>query len=166
MRYLFSDTRIESLDLDLRADWAFSPDLTLQLVLVPSVFAVRFQDFRELAAGRTFDFVRYGDTRGTRHARVRRRGAPACRRASPSTRATAATRSRVFNNDFTQLSLRGNAVLRWQWRPGSTLFFVWQQTRDEFAPFAGFDVVADVPDVFGATVQNVFLLKATYWFGL
>ena len=72
----------------------------------------------------------------------------------------------VANNDFTQLSLRGNAVLRWQWRPGSALFFVWQQVRDEVGPFSGYDVLADVPDVFSATVQNVFLLKATYWFGL
>ncbi len=171
-RYLFSDTRIESLDLNLRADWAFSPDLTLQLVAVPSVFSVRFQDIRELAAARTYDFVRYGETRGsvtpivyTPDGTELPAGETVPDAFSIDPGDGGATFS-IANNDFTQLSLRGNAVLRWQWRPGSALFFVWQQVRDEVVPFSGYDVLADVPDVFSATVQNVFLVKATYWFGL
>ena len=67
---------------------------------------------------------------------------------------------------FTYLSLRGNAVLRWEYRPGSTLYAVWQQTRDEFAAFSGLDAIGDTGEVFRAPVTNVFLLKATYWFGL
>jgi hypothetical protein len=72
----------------------------------------------------------------------------------------------VPNLDFTYLNLRGNAVLRWEYRPGSTLFVVWQQTRDEFGFFDGFDVANDFGDVFRAPVRNVFLVKATYWLGL
>ena len=172
-RILFADTRIESLDLALRADWAFAPDLTLQLVLVPSVFAVAFSDIRELAAPRTYDFVRYGETRGSvtpfvlgpdDAETVPAEGVPPLGfRIDPGDGGDSFT---VANNDFTQLSLRGNAVLRWQWRPGSTLFFVWQQVRDEVGPYAGTDVLADVPDVFSADLHNVFLVKATYWFGL
>jgi hypothetical protein len=172
-RILFADTRTESLDLTLRADWAFSPTLTLQVAAVQSVFAVRFEDFRELAAPRTFDFVRYGETRGSvtpfvygpddTEAPPAPGEAPAGFRIDPGDGGDPFT---VSNNDFTQLSLRGNAVLRWQWRPGSALFLVWQQVRDEAGPFSGYDVVADLPDVFSANVQNVFLLKATYWFGL
>ncbi|HEX8386178.1 MAG TPA: DUF5916 domain-containing protein, partial [Rubricoccaceae bacterium] len=64
-RYLFADTRIETLALGLRADWAFTPRLTLQLVAVPQVDAVQFGGFRELAAARSYDFVRYGETRGS-----------------------------------------------------------------------------------------------------
>ena len=33
------------------------------------------------------------------------------------------------NRDFNTLSFRSNVVLRWEWRPGSTLFVVWQQSR-------------------------------------
>ena len=163
-RYLFSDTRIESLELQLRADWAFSPTLTLQLVATPSVFAVTYQDFRELAAPRTYDFVRYGETRGSVTPILTAEAtAPDAYQIDPGDGGEAFT---LGNNDFTELALRGNAVLRWQWRPGSTLFFVWQQTRDDVNPFSGFDVIRDVPDVFSADVQNVFLVKATYWFGL
>ena len=172
-RYLFADTRIEQLGLGLRADWAFAPLLTLQLVFVPQVDAVRFGDFRELAAQRTYDFVRFGETRGTvapfvtdadgAELPVPAGGTAEGYRIDPGDGGAPFT---LENRDFTRLSLRGNAVLRWEWRPGSTLFFVWQQTRDEFAPFSSLDVLSDVPDVFAADVQNVFLLKATYWFGL
>ena len=32
---------------------------------------------------------------------------------------------RIDNRDFNSRSLNGNAVLRWEYRPGSTMFFVW-----------------------------------------
>ena len=38
------------------------------------------------------------------------------------------------NRDFDVRSFRSNAVLRWEWRPGSTLFVVWQQNRAREVP--------------------------------
>ena len=35
---------------------------------------------------------------------------------------------------FNIKSLRGNAVLRWEYRPGSVLYFVWTQERTDFEP--------------------------------
>src|SRR5690606_32992424 len=35
----------------------------------------------------------------------------------------------VQNRDFNLRSLRGTAVLRWEYRPGSTLYLAWQQNR-------------------------------------
>ena len=72
----------------------------------------------------------------------------------------------LSNRDFNFRSLRGNAVLRWEWRPGSTLFFVWQQQREDFAPFDGFGISEELGEIFRAPVENLFLVKATYWFGL
>ena len=69
------------------------------------------------------------------------------------------------NRDFNQGALRGNAVLRWEYRPGSTLFFVWQQQRDAFSPTGVFDVGNDAGELFSAPATNVFLVKATYWLG-
>lgn len=37
---------------------------------------------------------------------------------------------RIDNQDFTVRALRGNAVLRWEYTPGSALFFVWSQQRE------------------------------------
>ena len=72
----------------------------------------------------------------------------------------------IRNRGFSFRSLRGNAVLRWEWRPGSALFLMWQQQRTESVLFDGFDGTRELGKVFRASVENVFLIKASYWFGL
>ena len=67
------------------------------------------------------------------------------------------------NDDFTFLSLRGNAVLRWEYRPGSTLFFVWQQNRAGATDTGEFDFRDNTSGVFDRASRNVLLIKATYW---
>ena len=42
------------------------------------------------------------------------------------------------NADFTVLSFRTTNVLRWEFKPGSTMFVVWQQGREGFRPESGF----------------------------
>lgn len=49
-------------------------------------------------------------------------------------------------------------------RPGSALFFVWQQQREDFLPFeGGFHTGRETKAIFGRP-SNVFLVKVTYWF--
>ena len=162
-RYVFADLRQDDFYLGLRADWTLRPDLSLQLYLSPGVTSARFRGFKEFEAARMYDFTQYGEERGTITPTVDDAGAIDGYDVDPG---DGGTPFHVFNPDFSYLNLRGNAVLRWEYRPGSTLFVVWQQTRDEFAAFDGFDVGSDYGDVFSAPVHNVFLVKATYWLGL
>ena len=69
----------------------------------------------------------------------------------------------VEDETFTTRSLRGSAVLRWEWRPGSTLFLVWQQFRSGAEPFGDFRFGRDVRGVFERRPENVVAVKATYW---
>ena len=69
------------------------------------------------------------------------------------------------NPDFTARSLRGTAVLRWEYRPGSTIYFVWTQQRSGSADFGNFDFGRDYRALFRDRPDNVFLIKATYWLG-
>ncbi|MCG6957346.1 MAG: carbohydrate binding family 9 domain-containing protein [Gemmatimonadetes bacterium] len=71
----------------------------------------------------------------------------------------------VPNLDFNYRSLRGTAVLRWEWRPGSTLYAAWQQSRADYASGVGnFDFSRDRSALFNARPDNVFVLKMNYWF--
>jgi hypothetical protein len=72
--------------------------------------------------------------------------------------------------DFTIRSLRGNAVLRWEYRPGSTIFVAWQQNRSsaltwfDAGPDAGrFDFGRDRSALFSTRPDNVLVLKVNYW---
>lgn len=73
----------------------------------------------------------------------------------------------VPNKDFNLRSLRGTAVLRWEYRPGSTLYFAWQQNRADYAAGIGdFDFERDRQALFRARADNVFVIKASYWLTL
>ncbi|CAN5476981.1 hypothetical protein BH23BAC4_BH23BAC4_09290 [soil metagenome] len=155
-RYLFSDIEQLTASISARVNWTFSPTLSLQVFARPYVSVNRFSGYKELAAPRTRDFVRYGADRGT----IVQDGNSFI--IDPG---DGGESFRITDPSFTLRSVQGNAVLRWEYRPGSTFFLVWQQLRTGFLD----DQVLDPSPHFGRMwsdpVQNVFLAKFTYWFG-
>lgn len=69
----------------------------------------------------------------------------------------------VPNLDFNLRSLRGNAVLRWEWREGSTMYVAWQQRRNDVAPVGDFEFGRDQRALFRTRPDNIFLVKVNYW---
>ena len=66
---------------------------------------------------------------------------------------------------FNTKSLRGNAVFRWEYMPGSTLFLVWTQDRSRFDDtFSDFDFRRDFSDLIESDANDIFLAKLTYYF--
>ena len=56
-------------------------------------------------------------------------------------------------------------MVRWEYRPGSTIFLVWSQGRDESLDGASrFSADRDYRDLFAAHPDNTFLIKASFWF--
>ncbi len=76
--------------------------------------------------------------------------------------------------DFSVSSFQTNSVVRWEYRPGSTLFVVWSQSRrgdDDFDAFASADMspfeqgsLNQLRDTFDIFPTNVFLVKLSYTF--
>ena len=71
---------------------------------------------------------------------------------------------RVREPSFNYRSLRVNAVFRWEWRLGSTLYAVWTQQRQDSST-ADFSLARDLRALAGAPGDNVFMVKLAYWFG-
>ena len=69
------------------------------------------------------------------------------------------------NPDFNLRALRGTGVLRWEYRPGSTLYFVWTQERDGSDQFGDFNFGRDRSLLFRDRPTNIFQIKGTYWIG-
>lgn len=68
---------------------------------------------------------------------------------------------------FNFKEFRSNTVVRWEYRPGSTLFFVWSQGRQQDGINPGsFEAKRDLRDLFRARPDNTLLIKASYWFAL
>jgi hypothetical protein len=67
------------------------------------------------------------------------------------------------NPDFNDKSLRGTVVLRWEYRPGSTLFAVWNLSTYDPARPGVFSPLRDLADAFGASGTNAIAIKINYW---
>jgi hypothetical protein len=61
--------------------------------------------------------------------------------------------------------LRANAVLRWEFRLGSTIYLVWTQRRQDQAHPGDFSVGRDTRDLFRAPSDDVFMIKVAWWLG-
>ena len=68
-------------------------------------------------------------------------------------------------DDFNFRQYRSNSVVRWEYRPGSTLYFVWAQERTSFDT-SPFNARNDYRSLFGSHPGNVFLIKGSYWLSL
>jgi hypothetical protein len=154
-RYVFSAVDIQELSARVRVNYTFTPNLTLETYAQPFAASGRFHSFGELTAPRARDLLRYG-TNGTTIVR---------NSDGSHTVTDGASTFDIDNEDFNVRSFRSNAVLRWEWRPGSTLFVVWQQDRAAdrvFAPVRPGDLLGAL----GAHGENVFAVKVNYWLSL
>ena len=156
-RVILARLRASTLSFTARADYAFSPHLTLQLYAQPY-----------FGAGR-YDRSKYALRNGSR-ATIAALG-PRASRLDDGTIAIdfsdhgSHDESRVAlipDPDFTLRELHGSAVLRWEYRAGSELCLVWTQTRSGSDHLGSLDAGRDAGDLFALPPKNVLLVKMSY----
>jgi len=69
----------------------------------------------------------------------------------------------IFNPDFDFRSVRASAVTRWEFRPGSALYIVWNENRADTLGTGDFRIRRDLHGVANAPSHDVFLVKLSYW---
>jgi hypothetical protein len=161
-RYVMAVLDQRILGLDTRASVTFSPTMTLEVYLQPFFAAGRYRDFEEYAAPRSNALVVYGRDRGTIVSATDADGVVSTYTIDPDGVGPAKTFN-VDNPDFTQRSLRGNAVFRWEYRPGSVLYVAWSQSRFSQAAFGDLDFDRDRSALLATRPDNVLLVKASWW---
>ena len=149
------------LSLTLRADLALTPRLSLELYAQPFMSAGRYESLRLVADPRAPRYADRLDPLGPDRMTRPSAGAPI----DIDVDRDGATDFTIPDPDFRVVSLRSNAVLRWEFRPGSTLFLVWQQDRRDRFDDAVLDVESGVRDLLQATGTHVFAVKVAWWIG-
>jgi hypothetical protein len=163
-RYVLSSIRQRTLSLDTRVAATFTPRMTLEIYAQPFIASGQYFDYKEFTAPRTLSTSVYGRDRGTITALRDKDGVDTAFVVDPDA-AGAAAPFRFTNPDFNVRSLRGNAVFRWEYRPGSTLYVVWTQSRSDAVQLGNFDFPRDRRALLAAHPDNVFLVKVSYWLG-
>ena len=152
-RYVFGLVDRTTLSAQLRVNYTIKPDVTIDVYAEPFAASGQYRGFGELAAARSRDLRIYG-TDGTTITRLADRSYVVTD--GPSAFA-------LTNRDFNNLSFRSNVVLRWEWRPGSTLYAVWQQNRASSIREGQHVSVDDLFGSLSAPGDNVVALKSTIW---
>jgi hypothetical protein len=151
-RYVFSYIDRSELSTRVRLNYALTPDLTLETYAEPFVASGRYYDHGELPVPGSYSLRRYG-TDGT-----------TVRDSAGARIVTDGVTSFVLpNRDFTVASFRSNLVARWEWRPGSTLYLVWQVNRAASSSDGALVRASGWWDALTARGENVFAVKASYW---
>ncbi|HYT64377.1 MAG TPA: DUF5916 domain-containing protein [Gemmatimonadales bacterium] len=154
-RYVFAQIDQPTFLMELRANYTIGPDLTLELYGEPFAANGHYYGLGELPRPRTFDLRRYG-TSGTTIARDASGDYTVIDNGGADTLT-------IANPDFNTLSFHSNAVLRWEWRPGSTLYVVWAQNRDGSRATDHGVGFGDLMNSFRARGDNFFAVKVSYW---
>lgn len=138
--YTFAHLEQRTVSFQWRLNFIATPNLSLQIYAEPFVSKGRYSDVRELDNPRARAYVErfkpYADTA-------------------------------VANNPggFNFKQFRSNTVLRWEYKPGSTIFLVWTQGREGFEPAYGTrSFGGDFRNLFRQHPDNTFLIKVSHWF--
>ena len=157
-RYIFSGIDQNTLSMQTRLNLTMSPTLSVSMVAEPFIASGHYDSPEELRAPRTFAFNRYGTDIGT----VVRNADSRLYQIDPDGAGPAGAFT-VSDRSFNTRSINATANLRWEWRPGSTLFVVWQHRRANPASYGDFRFGRDFYDIFSARSENTLMFKVNYW---
>ncbi len=149
-RYVFGHLHRKEISLQLRATWSLSPTLVFTLYAQPFASVGSYDELGELAKAGGADVHWYASTL---HDGANR------------DIADGALRFSVPEPDFSIVSLRSTAVLRWEPSPGSSVYLVWQQARGGVADMLYRPLHDTFGDVFTERAIHTLAVKFSYWFG-
>jgi len=161
-KYLFGAIDQKIMSFTFRLNYTFTPELSLEFYGQPFVSAGKYSEFKKITIPDAVDFAnRYHVFSGNEIAYSE----------AENLYAIDENRDGIddysFDNpNFNFRQFRSNLVLRWEYLPGSTMFFVWSQGRTSNASDGTFDYGSEMSELFGADPHNVFLIKLSYWISL
>jgi hypothetical protein len=162
-RYIFASIKQKTLATELRTDWIISPRLSFQVYMQPYFVSGKYSSFKFLTVPSTYNFIKYGENGSTISSISMAEGLITSYNLDPDGIGPASVRT-ISNPDFNYMSIRGNAVLRWEYRPGSLLYIVWTQNREDIEQEGEFNLSRSTNRIFDVKPDNIFMIKASFWF--
>ena len=122
---VYANSKQTTDQIQLRLDWTFSPDLTFQGYFQPFYANIEYENFSNLLSPETMNLGSYNYL------------------------------SSYDNPNFKIENNVGTFVLRWEYRPGSTIFVVYNINENRY--FSASD------NEWSKESNNAFVIKLNYW---
>ncbi|MCI0707862.1 MAG: carbohydrate binding family 9 domain-containing protein [Ignavibacteriae bacterium] len=156
-RYIFGSLHQTQVAASLRLSWTFTPKLSLQVFMQPLLSTGDYTELKELARPRSFSFNQYGENSSTISLNNN------VYTITPDTNSLIQNAFLLNNPNFNYKFLNLNAVLRWEFLPGSTMYLVWTNEKFDYEVNGDFRFGRDLSTLFRDRPDNVISLKLTYW---
>ena len=150
--YIFGRMNQATFGLTGRLDYAFTSELTLQVYLQPFISAGRYDEFKQVADPSARSYSQ------------RFRGLEVTTLSDGYLTSLGGTEQFIYNPDFNFQQYRSNMVLRWEYRPGSSIFAVWSQGREDFSNIGNLNIGSDLNSLFGSQADDVVMVKVRHLF--
>jgi hypothetical protein len=160
--YVYGSLDQHTFNLELRLDYAVTPELTVQFYGAPFVSAARYAEFRRITNPRADAY----EDRFRRFSEGELRHDAAEDAYFVDESGDGAADWSFEDPDFNFRDFHSNLVVRWQYAPGSSIYAVWSQARSDISPDGTFVLRDDLRSLFSVHPQNVFLVKINRWFNL
>ncbi|MDP2335988.1 MAG: DUF5916 domain-containing protein [Bacteroidota bacterium] len=153
-RYLVGTIDRNTISSTLRFEYFVSPEISIQYYGNPYASTGKYENFREVAdaSNKSLDkrYISLLPSAGNKYDLLRD-GKPAYS---------------IKNPDFNFQEFRSNLVARWEFRPGSTLYLVWTNTRSAYSDQLDQSIWKSFGNIWNVKPQNVFMIKFSYWFSI
>jgi hypothetical protein len=154
--YILGTIQQSTVSVTVRANWTFSPHLSLQVYAQPFISAGKYSELKDVDNPHADQFAdRFHVLQGNEYA-IMGDTIYANYRGSYS----------FDKPDFDVRQLRSNVVLRWEYRPGSSVYAIWSHGQTSTIDNGTFHLATDLSGLAHASEQNLVMVKANYWIGL
>ena len=158
--YLFAHINQKTLSASLRINYNITPDMSLEYWGQPFLSSGKYTEFKRITNSRAASYAdRFSLLSGNELAYVG---------GDEQYQVTGQDGTSLYafdQPDFNVKEFLSNMVARWEYRPGSTVYLVWSQTRNQSIANGSFDFRNDFTDLFDNKPYNIFLLKMSFRIG-
>jgi hypothetical protein len=150
--YVLAKADQQSLGLTFRADYHISPELSIQYYGSPFAASAKFSNFKEANQTRSNNYSEQFSSFS-----------------SPKligNNYQLAQNVEIENPDQTFAEFKSNFVIKWEYRPGSSLYLVWSGQKSEDLDFQANSLGSSFRRLNDLFANNLFLVKFNYWFSI
>ena len=158
-RYIVGKLDQTTFSANIRLNYTFTPKLTLQTFLQPFISAGSYTDFKEYSQPESYKFLNYGEDNSSTISTTNNGYS------IDPTGGNTDDSFTIHNPDFNYKALIGTLVLRWEFSPGSSVFFVWTHNGTNFENPGDFSLGRDLGDILSSKADDIFAVKLSYWIG-
>ena len=156
--YIVGKLNRKLLTTTLRAEIFATPELSFQYYGNPYASVGRYEDFRKVNISKS---VNYNE-----------RFSPLFIHETSGEKLLQDEKNNTILNlnlsgpDFNFQEFRSNFVARWEYKTGSTLYFVWTNTRTRYQNVYEPSVFESLKGIHKVKAENAFMLKLSFWFSI